>query len=274
VVKASLVGSVLGNVLLVLGGAMAVGGWRRERQTFNRTAVQAYAGMLLLAVAVLLLPSLMQLARGRSLPSVGAGRVDFPSDLDALTVGIAAVLLLSYAGGMLFSLRTHRRFFNPPAEREHANTGTSTWVSVARLAVAGVLVGVTSEIMVGEIARTAEIVGISEFFIGVVVVAIVGNAAEHWVAVLAGYRDQMHLAIAIALGSSAQIALVVAPLLALLSFALPTPLPLVFNVYEIGALIAAVLIANYVTGEGESTWFEGVQLLALYAALGVLFFLA
>jgi Ca2+:H+ antiporter len=128
--------------------------------------------------------------------------------------------------------------------------------------------------MVDELSQTTKTLGVSEFFIGIVVVAIVGNAAEHWVAVLAGYRNEMHLAVTITLGSSAQIALVVAPLLALLSYTLATPLVLVFNPYEIAALFAAILIASYAAVEGESTWFKGVQLVSLYFAFVVLFFLA
>jgi Ca2+:H+ antiporter len=143
------------------------------------------------------------------------------------------------------------------------------------LAVAGVLVGVMSEVLVGSITETAERIGLSEFFIGVFVVAIVGNAAEHWVAVLVAAKDKMDLAVNIAIGSSAQIALFVAPLLVLLSFVVgPNPLALVFNGYELGGVLFAVLIANFVTQEGESNWFEGLQLLALYAMLGLVFFYA
>jgi Ca2+:H+ antiporter len=271
VVKASLVGSILGNVLLVMGGSMLVGGWRRDKQEFNRTAVQAYAGMLLLAVTVLLLPTLMQIGQSGGLPSVGDVLVDFDSDLETLSLVISVVLIASYAAGMFFSLRTHRDVFNPKEESGDAGDGPSLRSSIARLAVAGMLVAVTSELMVGTITQTAALLGTSEFFLGIVVMAIVGNAAEHWVAIVAAREDRMQLSIGIALGSSAQIALVVAPVLCLASFALPHPLALVFNPYEVGALLFAVLIANYLTLEGESNWFEGVQLLVLYAALGALF---
>jgi Ca2+:H+ antiporter len=275
VVRASLVGSVLGNSLLVLGTATALGGWRRERQKFDRTVAQSYATMLLLAVALLMLPSLMQLVRGGGLPVVGSDEVDSEFDVHALSISIAVLLLLSYAAGMFFSLRTHERIFNPRDEDAvDPDPSVTVWGSIARLAAGGVLVGVTSEIMVDELTQTSEMLGISEFFIGIVVVAIVGNAAEHWVAVLAGYRNEMHLAVTITLGSSAQIALVVAPLLALLSYTLATPLLLVFNPYEIAALFVAILIAAYAAVEGESTWFKGVQLVALYLAFVVLFFLA
>jgi Ca2+:H+ antiporter len=133
-------------------------------------------------------------------------------------------------------------------------------------------VGLMSEVLVGSISEASESIGISEFFVGVIVVAIVGNAAEHWVAILVAFKNKMDLAVNIAVGSSAQIALFVAPILVLLSFVLgPSPMPLVFNGFELGAIVIAVLIANYVTSEGESTWFEGVQLLAVYVILALAF---
>jgi Ca2+:H+ antiporter len=132
-----------------------------------------------------------------------------------------------------------------------------------------------SEILVGSIEETASKAGLSEFFIGVIVVAIVGNAAEHWVAVSVAAKDKMDLAVNIAVGSSAQVALFVAPVLVLASFVFgPAPMALVFNGYELGAMLFAVLIANFITQEGESNWFEGVQLLAVYVVLGLVFFFA
>jgi Ca2+:H+ antiporter len=143
------------------------------------------------------------------------------------------------------------------------------------LAIAGIAVGVMSEILVGSISEASESVGVSEFFIGVIVVAIVGNAAEHWVAVLVAAKDKMDLAVNIAIGSAAQIALFVGPVLVLASFLIgPGPMPLVFNGFEVGAVLIAILIANLVTRDGESTWFEGIQLLGLYAILGIAFFYA
>jgi Ca2+:H+ antiporter len=146
---------------------------------------------------------------------------------------------------------------------------------VIALAVAGIAVGGMSEILVGSISEASESIGLSEFFVGVIVVAIVGNAAEHWVAVLVAVKDKMDLSVNIAIGSSAQVALFVAPVLVLTSFFLgPGPMPLVFNGFEIAAVLLAVLVAHGVTSEGESTWFEGVQLLALYVILGLTFFFA
>jgi Ca2+:H+ antiporter len=277
VVKASIVGSIIGNVLLVLGAAMLVGGLPREKQSFSATAANAQSAMLLLALAALILPALFQLIHGGGLPSVGEERVEFGPDLEKLSFGVAIVLLVSYGAGLLFSLRTHRGVFNPyeEDEEEHAAQAWSVRRAAIALALSGAAVGLMSEILVGSIDEASHDIGLSQFFVGVFVVAIVGNAAEHWVAVLVAAKDKMDLAVNIAIGSSAQIALFVAPLLVLLSFVFgPNPLALVFNGYELGALVFAILIANFVTQEGESNWFEGVQLLALYAVLGLVFYFA
>ncbi len=274
VVKASIVGSIIGNILLVLGAAMLVGGLRRDKQTFSHTAATAQSAMLLLALAALMLPALFQLVHGGRLPAVGEERAHFGSDLEHLSLGVAIVLMASYACGLFFSLRTHRRIFNPYTEEEHRG-GWSVRRALLALAVSGALVGVMSEVLVGSIDETADDIGLSSFFIGVFVVAVVGNAAEHWVAVLVAAKDKMDLAVNIAVGSSAQIALFVAPILVLASFVVgPEPMALVFNGYELGAMLFAVLIANFLTQDGESNWFEGVQLLAVYAVMGVVFYFA
>ncbi len=275
VVKASLIGSILGNVLLVLGAAMLVGGLqpgnRRGRQTFSRTAATAQSAMLLLAATAMVMPAIFQMVRGDGLPDPHKERVlDFGSDVEHLSLIVALILIGCYVAALIFSLRTHKDLFNP----EHEVDGEPWTVrrSVFALAISGVAVGVMSEVLVGSISEAAETVGLSEFFIGAIVVAIVGNAAEHWVAVLVAAKDKMDLAVNIAIGSSAQIALFVAPVLVLLSFVLgPGPMPLVFNGFELGAVVLAVIIANHVTNEGESTWFEGLQLLAVYAVLVITF---
>jgi Ca2+:H+ antiporter len=276
VVKASIVGSIIGNVLLVMGAAMLVGGWSREKQVFSRTAANAQSAMLMLALAALISPALFQLIHGGGLPHVGTDEVDFGSDLEHLSLGVAIVLLLSYGAGLWFSLKTHRAVFNPyGAEQEDESHHWEVPRAALYLALAAVAVGVMSEILVGSITEASDDIGLSQFFVGVFVVAIVGNAAEHWVAVLVAAKDKMDLAVNIALGSSAQIALFVAPVLVLLSFVVGDhPMALVFNGYELGALLFAVLIGNLVTQEGESNWFEGVQLLSLYAVFGLVFYFA
>jgi Ca2+:H+ antiporter len=266
VVKASIIGSILGNILLVLGGAMFVGGLGRAKQRFSATAANVQSLMLFLAAAALLMPAIFELVEGSGLPAVGAERVNYGSTVEHLSLAVAIVLIGTYVAGLLFSLKTHRDLFNPPDEDDSdAHFGWSARRSIIMLAIAGVAVGVMSEVLVGSIADASKSVGLSEFFIGVVIVAIVGNAAEHWVAVLVAHKNKMNLAVNIAIGSSAQVALFVAPVLVLVSFFLgPGPMPLVFNGFELGAVLIAVLIANVVTHEGESTWFEGVQLLAVY----------
>jgi len=274
VVKASIVGSIIGNILLVLGAAMLAGGWKREKQLFSKTSAGIQTSMLLLAAAALIMPAIFELVEGKGLPGPGAEIVDYGGTVEHLSLAVAAVLIVTYVAGLFFSLKTHRDLFNPEYEDE-GTWGWSARTSVLALAIAGLLVGVMSEVLVGSIGEASRSVGLSEFFIGVIVVAIVGNAAEHWVAVLVALKDKMDLSVNIAIGSSAQVALFVAPVLVLVStFIGPHPLALVFNGFELGAIILAVLIANYVTQDGESTWFEGVQLLAVYVVFGIAFYYA
>ena len=280
VVKASIIGSILGNILLVMGAAMLAGGLvgGRKVQRFDRTAASVQSVMLLLAVAALVMPAIFELVEGQGLPGIDQERVTFDDTVEDLSLAVAIVLIATYIAGLFFSLRTPRRLFNPHTEGEPEHDDTWGWSirsSVIALAGAGIAVGVMSEILVGSIEAASDSIGLSEFFIGVIVVAIVGNAAEHWVAVLVAIKDKMDLSVNIAIGSSAQIALFVAPVLVLLSFVIgPGPMPLVFNGFEIAAVILGVLVAYQVTNEGESTWFEGVQLLALYAIIGLTFYYA
>ena len=274
VVKASLAGSILGNILLVMGLAMFVGGRKRERQTFDATMAGSQVTMLLLAGVALTMPALFELVSGEGLPSPSEKARSYPSDIETMSIGVSIVLLASYVGGLIFSLKTHRDLFNPAHEIEdHVGEPWSVKRAVLMLAGAGVAVGVMSEILVGSITEASDSIGLSPFFVGLIVVAIVGNAAEHWVAVYFAAKDRMGLSVNIAIGSSAQIALFAAPLLVLISFFLgPFPMALVFNGYELAAIFLSIIIANQVVQEGESNWFEGLQLLAVYAVLGLTFY--
>ena len=273
VVKASLIGSILGNILLVMGAAMLVGGLGRDRQKFDATAANVTALMLLLAVVALIMPAVFELVQGGGLPKPTEKAHNYPSDVEKLSVGVAIVLLATYTAGLFFSLKTHKDLFNPDHGDEEEHDAWSVRTSVIALAIAGVAVGIMSEILVGSITEASASIGLSPFFVGIIVVAIVGNAAEHWVAVYFAARDKMDLSVNIAIGSSAQIALFAAPLLVLISlFVGDFPMALVFNGFELASIVLAVLIAQQVTHEGESTWFEGVQLLAVYAVLGLTFF--
>src|SRR3954463_13858468 len=287
VVKASLLGSPLGTSLLVLGAASFVGGLGRDRQYFDRAAASAQTTMLMLAVAALVMPAIFVLDEGEGLPSPGAEIVNYNSAVENLSLAVAAVLILTYVAGLWFSLKTHRDLFNPGFEEgggagdedaaggEHHEEPWTIRRAMIALAVAGLAVGLMSEILVDSITETAEQISLSEFFIGAVVVAVVGNAAEHWVAVLVAAKNKMDLAVNIAIGSSAQIALFVAPVLVLFSFFLgPHPMALVFNAFEIGGASLAGLIAAQVRSHGETTWYTGLQLLAVYTVLGLAFLFA
>jgi len=229
--------------------------------------------MLLLATVALIMPAIFQLVSGGGLPNPTARAVEFSDDLKTLSVGVSVILLVSYAAGLLFSLKTHKDLFNPSHDEE--DHGGEPWTvrrSVLMLAGAGVAVGVMSEILVSSITEASESLGLSPFFVGVIVVAVVGNAAEHWVSVYFAIRNKIDLSINIAVGSAAQIALFVAPVLVITSYFLgPGPMPLVFNGFEVAALVLAVIIANRVTVEGQSNWFEGLQLLAAYLILALTF---
>jgi Ca2+:H+ antiporter len=274
VVKASIVGSIIGNILLVLGAAMLAGGIGRDKQHFSKTGASIQTSMLMLAAAALIMPAIFELVEGKGLPAPGAESVHYGGTVEHLSLAVAIVLIATYVIGLFFSLRTHRDIFNPEYEDEDS-WGWSTRTSVFALAIAGVLVGIMSEVLVGSITEASHSIGLSEFFIGVIVVAIVGNAAEHWVAVLVALKNKMDLAVNIAVGSSAQVALFVAPVLVLASFFIgPYPLALVFNGFELGAILLAIMIAQFVTQDGESTWFEGVQLLAVYFVFGLAFYFA
>ena len=274
VVKASIVGSIIGNILLVLGAAMLAGGIGRDRQTFSRTSAGIQTTMLMLAAAALVMPAIFELVEGVGLPDPSAEAIHYGGTVEDLSLAVAIVLMATYVAGLFFSLKTHRDIFNPEYEEEDT-WGWSTRTSVIALAVSGLLVGLMSEVLVGSIEEASHAIGLSEFFVGVIVVAVVGNAAEHWVAVLVAMKDKMDLAVNIAIGSSAQIALFVAPVLVIASYFIgPYPLALVFNGFELGAILLAILIANYVTQDGESTWFEGLQLLAVYFVFGLAFYFA
>ncbi|HTA33477.1 MAG TPA: calcium/proton exchanger [Solirubrobacteraceae bacterium] len=275
VVKASLVGSIIGNALLVLGASMLAGGWHRTKQTFDRTAAQTQTGMLLLTIAALVLPSVLALAHHVTLPTVGEVRHGFGRDVEHVSLVVAFVLIATYAAGLFFSLRTHRGLFNPSDTEDNRTDAWSLRRSVGTLAGVGAVVAGLSDVLVGSIEHAASDIGVSQFFVGAFVVAVVGNASEHYVAVVAATKNRMDLAVNIAIGSSAQIGLFVAPVLVLLSFVIgPAPMSLVFNAFEIAALLAVGLLAPVLVSDGESTWFEGVQLIALYAVIGTIFYAA
>jgi Ca2+:H+ antiporter len=264
VVKASLTGSILGNLLLVLGLAMFVGGWGRAKQAFNRTNVGAAAGMLVLTIVALLMPDIY----AETLTS--RGPLDAPNIMQ-ISVLVAIVMLCVYVASLVFSFRTHRDLIGPAHDTPEAPTLTRG-AAIVLLAGATVLTAIGAEILVGSIEHAAAMLGWSDLFVGAVVVAIVGNAAEHFSAVLFARRDQMDLAVSISISSATQVALLVAPVAVLASLVVGHPMPLVFDHFELGALLFAVLGVAFLCQDGESNWFEGFLLMMLYAIVAIIFY--
>lgn len=265
VVKASIAGSILGNMLLVLGLSMLVGGWGRDRQRFNRTAAGASASMLVLATAALIMPAVWEL--------VVEGAIGRPSAaVQSLSVLTAVILLAIYLASLVFALVTHRELFAPVGTHPAHTPTHSLRSGIVLLVIATGFTAWIAEILVGAIEPAGAAMGLTQLFIGVIIVAVVGNAAEHFSAVVFARRGQMELAFTIAIGSSTQIALLVAPILVLASYAFGRPMDLVFNPFEITAVALAVLSVAVVSLDGESNWFEGLQLIALYLILAIAFY--
>lgn len=261
VVKASLVGSILGNILAVLGLSFLVGGWGRERQRFNRIAASAAGAQLTLAGSALLVPAVLAATSPLSHQAISH-----------LSILAAAILLLAYGAGLFFTLRTHAHLFAEEHEEVVHGSGTSVSRTIVVLLISTVVVAVLSELLVDGVKGVTVHVGWTQMFIGVILIALLGNAAEHLSAVTAAKRDQMDLALSIALGSATQIALFVAPVLVVAGALINHPLDLLFDTFEVAAVIIAIGLANLLIPDGESTWLEGVQLLAVYAILAAAFF--
>ena len=276
VVKASLTGSIIGNLLLVLGASMLAGGWKNKEQKFNQTAARSSVTSLLLAGGALIIPSVFHEVAGQK-------NAWTPDKEQALSTAIALVLLATYAANLLFSLKTHKSLFtghagaqaNAQAKKDDDENHES-WPmkkSVGILLVATIFVALVSEYLVGSVEAARQQLGLTEVFVGVIVVAIIGNAAEHSSAILMALKNKMDLSLGIAIGSSLQIALFVAPVLILASnFIGPHPMDLEFTVPEIVAVLLAIVVTGQICGDGESNWLEGVQLLSFYLVLGILFY--
>jgi Ca2+:H+ antiporter len=263
IVKASLTGSIIGNVLLVLGLSMIAGGTRNKRQVFSREASGIQTTMLLLAVIGLVMPELFVLSVGSPLPG---GPV-----LEQVSLGIAGILFVAYMFGLWFSLRTHRDVFNPVGE-VHEKPAWTVRGSVLVLLGATALVAIESELLVGSIEMAQEALGLRELFVGVIIVAIVGNAAEHGGAVIMAYRNKMDLSVAIATTSTTQVALFVAPALVFASLAFRPLLTLDFEIFELVSIALSTAVLAAVASDGQSNWYEGALLVMVYAIIGVAFF--
>lgn len=264
VVKASITGSIIGNLLLVFGFALLVGGFGREKQTIERTNAGVNSSMLMLAVAGLVMPAVFDLTVHGSLNQ------DF-ADVQRLSLWTAGILILTYLASFVFSFKTHRHLF---VAEDHAHGTMKPKTAVFLMGAATLLIAFASEVLVGQIEFATKALGMTELFVGVIVVAVVGNAAEHSAAIFAAKKNKMDLSLTIAVGSSVQIALLVAPVLVFASHAVGHPMALVFHPLEIAATILSVLIVAHIAGDGETNWFEGAQLVALYVLLAVAFFFA
>ena len=261
--KASITGSIIGNLLLVLGASLLAGGIRNGVQRFSREATDRYATLLALAVIALCVPSLF----GQSIGDPMDARVEY------LSLGVAGAMILIYILSLVYSLRDRNGVFTPLRETETAPSRGSGRTAFLRLGLATAGVVVLSEILVGTVEPVIHASGVSEFFLGIILVPVIGNVAEHFVAVDVAVRNQMELSLEVALGSCLQIALLVAPLLVFASLAMGNPLTLVFNPFEVMAVIAGVGVVALIAGDGRSNWLEGSVLIAVYAILAWAFFL-
>ena len=262
IVKASITGSIIGNLLLVFGGCCLVGGLRHGTQRFKRVAANGPTVMLTVAVAALVMPATVDLFAFGSLNAR-------PDVLNRLSLWASWILLGVYAGGLVFAFRTQRDPLRPGGRHTAHLTRAA---AIALLALGTLLTTAQAEILIHGLEPALKQFGMTELFAGVIVIALVGNAAEHYSAVTAAARNDMTLAVEISVGSSAQIALMVGPLLVILAPWISQPMSLVLNPFELGAIGLSVLTVALVVNDGESNWLEGLQLLGLYAILAAAFY--
>ncbi len=265
VVEASITGSIVSNFLFVLGLSMLIGGWGKEKQEFNKTAASVNASLLTIAIMGLVLPAMFALV------SKNTGFIV----LEEVSLAVAALLMLCYILSLWFSLKTHKHLYiggKHAGEPAEYGKGWTTQKSMLVLLAATVGVAFMSEMLVGVIEHVAEAAHMSQFFIGVILIPLIGNAAEHLTAVTVAAKDKMDLSLNIALGSSTQIALFVAPLLVFISLVIGNPMQLVFNELEVVSIAVAVFILDNIVHDGESHWLEGVLLVVSYLIIAIVFF--
>ena len=262
VVKASLAGSVIGNILLVLGMSMFAGGLKYKKQTFSRDSINITSSMLLLAVLGLSIPAIFT----HTLPERS-----LTAQYEGLNIIIAVLMLVVYVSQFIFTFVTHRNLYEETVPDEEEGHKASLPRAIVLLIASTICIAVLSEIFVATVEPMAESAGLHKTFVGIILVPIIGNAAEHSSAIIMAVKNKMNAAIEIALGSSLQIILFVVPVLILLSLFF-TPMSIVFTPFELVALIGAVLIANSVVSDGESNWLEGLQLITVYVIIGAAFF--
>jgi Ca2+:H+ antiporter len=241
------------------------GGIGRHKQTFSRTAAGTNSTMLFIAVIAMVMPAVYDLAVHGDLKEHG-------QTLERLSLWTSGVLIALYVISFLFVLKTHKSIFAGGGETAEAESNITIKSAVISMIAATLTIAYMSEILVGEIEAVTKTLGLTELFVGVIVVAIVGNAAENSSAILVARKNKMDLAVTIAVGASTQVALFVAPLLVFVSVVVGKPMSLVFNAFEIAAIILSVMVVEMIASDGETNWFEGVQLLAVYALMAVAFY--
>lgn len=265
VVKSSIAGAVIGNILLVIGFSMLAGGLKYKTQKFNQKVSEVSSSMLLFAVLGLCIPAIFT-------HTVNPALLD--TRYEGLSLFVAVIMFIIYILSLVFTFSTHKFIYSTP-EDEKEEEVTAEWSlkkAIFVLVVSTVIIAIESEFLVNGIEPITQSLGWSEFFVGIILIPIVGNAAEHSTAVVMARKNKMDVSLEIAIGSSLQIILFVAPVLIFLSL-LFTPMSIVFNPFELVALIASVLIANRVSQDGESNWLEGIQLIAVYAIIAASFFI-
>ena len=267
VVKATITGSIIGNLLLVVGFSMLLGGLRYKEQEFQSVAARVNASSMNLAVIAILLPTAVQYT------SSGIEE----QTLQNLSVAVAVVLILVYGLTLLFSMKTHAYLYDvgmaaeeETTEEEHKNINLNKWVIILLLVTVGV--AIESELLVNSLEEATESLGLTALFTGVILLPIVGNAAEHATAVTVAMKNKMDLSMSVAVGSSLQIALFVGPVLVIAGWFLGQPMDLDFNPFELVSVAVAVLITNSISSDGRSNWLEGTLLLATYAVIGLAFY--
>ena len=259
IVKASLTGSIIGNLLLVLGLSFLLGGLKHEEQTYNARAATIHATSLVLAVTGLLMPALFALG----------GRESF-AQREVVSGTVAAVLMILYAAALLFTLVTHEHLFRTPSPEEHPEW--SRRQAVGMLLVATAFVALEAEFLVSSLEPALEDLGLSEFFVGLIVIPIIGNAAEHSSAIMFALRNKVDVTLEIAIGSSTQIALFVAPALVFISLFVGHPMDFVFSTFEVAAVGLSTILVFMISSDGRSNWLEGAQLTGAYAIMAISFF--
>lgn len=263
VVKSSIAGAVIGNILLVIGASMLFGGLKYKTQKFNQKVAEVSSTMLLFAVLGLCIPALFTHTVDSKLLN---------TRYEGLSIFVAVVMIIIYCLSLFFSFSTHKHIYNNNDEEQGGTPKWSLKKAILILVLSTVFIAIESEFLVNGIEPLTEKLGWSQFFVGIILIPIIGNAAEHTTAIVMARKDKMDVALEIAIGSSLQIILFVAPVLIFISLFFK-PMSIVFNPFELVALFASVIIANRVSHDGESNWLEGVQLLAVYLIIAASFFI-